>query len=967
MLSMMRSGVVDVLRFVAILTASAATAQAQCGEWDNRFGIPVGTNNRVFALTLWDPDGVGPQPAQLVAGGYLTSAGGVPASGIARWDGSAWQPFGSGVSSVISPEVFDLTTWDPDGDGPLAAQLVAGGNFITAGGVTVNSIARWDGSAWQPFGSGMSGGDLPYVHALTTWDPDGDGPLAAQLVAGGSFANAGGVTVNNLARWDGSAWQPLGTGTNGSVRSLTMWDPDGDGPLPAQLVAGGNFTTAGGVPVNRIARWDGSAWQPIGGGMDGGIISPYVSALTTWDPDGDGPLAAQLVAGGSFTTAGGVMVNNIARWDGASWLPFGSGMSGGALPYVTALSTWDPDGPGPQPTQLVAGGTFTTAGGVTMNYIARWDGSEWHNFGSGMSLSVDALTAWDPDGDGPLTAQLVAGGDFDIAGGVTVNYIAQWGGSAWQALGNGMNSSVETLTSWDPDGDGLLPVQLVAGGTFTTAGGVTMNRVARWDGSAWQALGAGMNNRVETLMSWDPDGNSPLPAQLVAGGDFTTADGIEVNRIARWDGATWQPFGSGMNSRVWSLITWDPDGDGPLPAQLVAGGSFTTAGGVTVNNVARWDGATWLPFGSGMDDTVLALTTWDPDGVGPLAAQLVAAGDFSTAGGVTVNRVALWDGSAWQPIGSGMNARVDCLTTWDPDGAGPLAAQLVAGGGFTTAGGVTVNRVALWDGSAWQSFGIGLGGASPPPFVFDLTTWDPDGDGPLGAQLVAGGLFITAGGVTANGIARWDGSSWQSFASGLARFVFALTTWDPDGSGPQPTQLVAGGSFTTAGDIAAGSVALWSNLLPEILQQPVGDTVAMGATVVLGITARNGQPAYQWRKGGLDLMNGPTGTGSVIYGATTPTLTITAAQPSDSDNYDCIITNSCGEAVSDEAIISITPPPSCGGDANGDNQVDGADLSVLLFLFGQSVTPGTAADFNGDGLVNGADLSVLLGRFGTAC
>ncbi len=64
------------------------------------------------------------------------------------------------------------------------------------------------------------------------------------------------------------------------------------------------------------------------------------------------------------------------------------------------------------------------------------------------------------------------------------------------------------------------------------------------------------------------------------------------------------------------------------------------------------------------------------------------------------------------------------------------------------------------------------------------------------------------------------------------------------------------------------------------------------------------------------------------------------------------------------------PPCACtrsSGDANGDCQINGADLSVLLGQFGQSVPPNTGADFNGDGAVNGADLSVLLGQFGEPC
>jgi len=64
---------------------------------------------------------------------------------------------------------------------------------------------------------------------------------------------------------------------------------------------------------------------------------------------------------------------------------------------------------------------------------------------------------------------------------------------------------------------------------------------------------------------------------------------------------------------------------------------------------------------------------------------------------------------------------------------------------------------------------------------------------------------------------------------------------------------------------------------------------------------------------------------------------------------------------------TAVPPPNCPGDTNADNQIDAADLSVLLAQFGTSVTPGTGADFNDDGQVNSADLSVLLSAFGTAC
>ena len=86
------------------------------------------------------------------------------------------------------------------------------------------------------------------------------------LYAGGYFTTAGGVPANNIAKWDGSAWSALGSGMGG-IRVYAVYALAVSG---TNLYAGGNFTTAGGVPANYIAKWDGSAWSALGSGMDGG-------------------------------------------------------------------------------------------------------------------------------------------------------------------------------------------------------------------------------------------------------------------------------------------------------------------------------------------------------------------------------------------------------------------------------------------------------------------------------------------------------------------------------------------------------------------------------------------------------------------------------------------------------------------------------------------------------------------------
>ena len=253
----------------------------------------------IYALTVFD-DGSGPA---LYAGGSFTTAGGVAANRIAKWDGSSWAALGSGVNERL---VNALTVFD-DGGGPA---LYAGGCFTTAGGVAANRIAKWDGSSWAALGSGMNG----VVNALTVFD-DGGGPA---LYAGGNFTTAGGVAANNdrevgRLELDGARQRD----EQSDVDALTVFD-DGGGPA---LYAGGNFTTAGGVAANRdreVGRLE------LGGPRQRDERRLRRPALTVFD-DGGGPA---LYAGGVFTSAGGVAANRIAKWDGSSWAALGSGMNG---------------------------------------------------------------------------------------------------------------------------------------------------------------------------------------------------------------------------------------------------------------------------------------------------------------------------------------------------------------------------------------------------------------------------------------------------------------------------------------------------------------------------------------------------------------------------------------------------------------------------------------------------------------
>jgi len=479
----------------------------------------------------------------------------------------------------------------------------------------------------------------------------------------------------------------------------------------------GTFNIAGDVVVNHVAKWDGASWTALGTGTNAPV---YALAL---DAGGN------LYAGGSFTTAGATTANRVAMWNGTAWAAVGTGMNSDV--YALALDA----------TGLYAGGYFTTAGGITASHIAKWNGTTWSAVGAGFSTGwVNALAF---DGAGNL-----------YAGGYFTGYVSKWNGTSWSALGTGVNGGVYALA--------YSGGSLYVGGSFSLAGGATASNIAKWNGTAWSALGTGMDSIVSAL-AFDSGG------KLYAGGYFSTAGGTAAPYIASWNATSWSSVGTGADNAVYSLVA-----DGTT---IYAGGLFNTVGATTAKKLAKWSGSAWSAIGSGTSEYVQAFAF---DGTG----NLYAGGGFATIGGVAANHVAKRSAGTWSALGTGMNGDVLALAV---DGSG----NVYAGGSFTMAGGVAVNYVAEWTGSSWNALGTGTNAA-----VNGLAV-DASGN------LYAGGQFTMAGGTTVNYIARWNGTTWSALGSGMSGVVNALA-FDAAGN------LHAGGYFTSAGGTAAASIAKWS-------------------------------------------------------------------------------------------------------------------------------------------------------------
>src|SRR5439155_4621891 len=123
-------------------------------------------------------------------------------------------------------------TWFVPALAVSGSDLYAGGAFTTAGGSAANEIAKWNGSSWSELGSGTEGVNLfaSQVYALAV--------SGSNVYAAGSFKTAGGSGADNVAKWNGSSWTALASGLEGEVLALAVSGGD--------VYAGGVFTRVGG-------------------------------------------------------------------------------------------------------------------------------------------------------------------------------------------------------------------------------------------------------------------------------------------------------------------------------------------------------------------------------------------------------------------------------------------------------------------------------------------------------------------------------------------------------------------------------------------------------------------------------------------------------------------------------------------------------------------------------------------------
>lgn len=463
-------------------------------------------------------------------------------------------------------------------------------------------------------------------------------------------------------------------------------------------------------------------------------------------------------------------------------------------------------------------------------------------------------------------------------------------------------------------------------------------------------------NNIVYMLNVLPDGRT------IASGNFDHigASSIFYNHIAMWDGMSWEPLGSGVDELVNSFARL-------RTGELVAGGYFTHAGGTDASRVAKWNGSEWSPLGPDVINSAVRDLAVMPNG------DLIAGGYFGRINDTVMKHVARWDGTTWHPLGAGISRVRSIGVVYS------LCARrdgtLVVGGDFDLAGDTPVANVASWDGHTWSALGAGLGDVGSSTYVIGVIE-TTDG------KLVAWGRFSgTPSNPQMRNLASWDGANWSAVENPI-RSDMACVFESADGSlivsGLEGCFRRSGGNWTPL-DIDAVHSTVY-----VLAEHPSGELLA-GGTFLQPWSQHN--YFARWSDSGMPWVARQPEAARVEAGQT---VTLTAAPAT---GY---------QGVSVRWLRSGVPVhDGAGGAAEGGGTVSGASVSLESPTSGGIATltitnarpvdsgvytaevlnecgsrssnavfvrVGCPADFDRDGFVDGLDYDAFVGCFeGVSC
>ncbi len=673
--------------------------------------------------------------------------------------------------------------------------------------IAVQGEGYWDRRLW-----------MAQFTTATKLATDGAGKL---LMSGGSLSvfnpNSSGVSVGS---WDGHHWTALSArppvdlvGSDGvtwlaglpGTNSVTQVNPGGQSVvLPAVagsmltltvdgvgLLAGGEFVAGPGNTATNVARWNGTNWEALGGGVPGkvvklsategglfaGIAESDVQPATVWHWDGTvwsqlGPISGEDLAfrqikdlvwyGGRLIAAVSSITNAaVLAWTGDHWEPYGSSKLTGT---ASSLAVFQGD-------IYVAGSGFSLEGLTHPLFgVARLTDGQWRpvEYAPGVAhTGAPALVATRDE----LFIISFLPLEFGLTNGNLNHALWQFDGHDWWLHGNGL-ASFDIVNDVKASPSGM--ILSVSGGVRNYPG--TYGFV--WDGFFLKTLGVSPPEPGANLTLGNRTVATPAHIYRQASRSPTTPAG--ANLVARLEGTNWVAFTAPMTLNIKSSTALAADGE-----TIYVSGTDDAMTGKPVA-VARWQNAAWERLGGYFGNG--ALQALDLFG-----GQPVAGGAFKTIAGLPVTNLARWDGIAWQPV------------TPAPDG--PISAfarrgnDLVVVGSFTNIGGIAARGVALWTATGWQSLADGLGLVAPSTVA-----------------VREDGTIAVCGSLNPNTSEAWvrHQTIWEPIGQTFGDKTVNALQW-------QGHDLFVAGLFYGMGDVEAGRFAIWHDTTTDLILSQSAD------------------------------------------------------------------------------------------------------------------------------------------------
>ncbi len=556
------------------------------------------------------------------------------------------------------------------------------------------------------------------------------------------------------------------------------------------------------------------SWGQLGSGIGGDDETFALSVARNGD----------LLAAGWFNQIGkATNTENVARLSASQnkWMPLNTDPGISSIDDDSYEIVEAPNG------DIYVGGNFQGAdGNDTMDYIARWDGAQWHSVGSidddgaldcgDMSGSCGVFAmAFDADGN------LYAGGNIALRGDSAARGVLKWNGTEWSSLApsdadenvRGLDNAVRDIVV-DSQGN------VIIGGLFENVGGLEgADHVASWDGTNWIAFGdEAVNSNVLSLAVGKND-------VVYVGSQASNYAGIaQADYIGKWDGAAWSALGNDTNDGTPDVgegaiddyvlgIAVDTSGESDV---VYAGGDFDNAGNIDeADKIAKFENGIWSKLGDegtfDVDDHVRDIAL-DQSG------NLYIGGWFNDFNGDSgIDGFAKFDGQEWSAVGDSYSSVFNGSDVYSvktaPNG------DIYAGGNFENIGGdPTADYLAKWDGEAWSGVGsydygngqtdgyliCGNGSGSCGVFAIDFDS--------LG-NLYVGGRFASReyNNPLLEKVAKWNGTSWSNVGANFTNDGPAIGNSVRAIAVDEADNVYVGGMFYDAGGVdTADRLAKWN-------------------------------------------------------------------------------------------------------------------------------------------------------------